>query len=168
MLYNSSAPRFTTYTSALSTSMLLINLYRYTEGAVNTAKVEAYTYADLFMTRTALECAANHVVSATWTDLADEYTKLSTDAKDYFYNHFETDPVIAALIARYRLILDIYGYRNFLSNSAGDLVINEVMFRPNGEAPHYVTFYVLGFYVLAMGIGAIIYLNIRKKIEMNR
>ncbi len=65
MLYNSSAPRFTTYTSALSASMLLINLYRYTEGAVNTAKVEAYTYADLFMTRTALECAANHVVSAT-------------------------------------------------------------------------------------------------------
>lgn len=168
MLYNSSAPRFTTYTSALSSSMLLINLYRYTEGAVDTAKVDAYTYADLFMTRTAEECAVNHVLNATWTYLASEYAKLSTAAKDYVYAHYETDAVMVALIARYSLILEIYGYTNFLTNSAGDLVINEVVRRPNYEAPRYVTFYVLGLYVLAMTIGTVIYFGIRKNMQIDR
>lgn len=168
ILYNSSAPRFTTYTSALSDSMLLINLYRYVEGAVPSAKIDAYTYADLFMSRTAEECAVNNVLSSTWDFLAEEYAKLSTEAKDYVYLHYETDAIMVALIARYRLILDIYGYTNYLTNSEGVLVINEIPIRPNLEAPRYMTFYVLGFYILAMGIGALIFFGIRKKVQIRQ
>ncbi len=119
ILYNASAPRFTTYTSATSESMLLPQLYKL---VVNEESVsdKAHNYATLFLDATTEECSAGNVTLTTWQTLNSEYNVLSDEVKDYLYDHSETDVLIIELIARYRVIINKYHYENFLLNSNGD------------------------------------------------
>lgn len=127
ILFNVGAPRFNTYTSTLSSSMLLPQLYRYTAEEVDNTKSSAHTYISEFMNRTGPECASGNVLNTTWSALKDTYSALNLEVKDYFYLHAETDVLVVAFIARYRLIIENYGYDNFLVSGDGTFIINEAI-----------------------------------------
>lgn len=118
-LYNVSAPRFTTYTSAPSTSMLLPQLYVFVEASSGSAQDDAYAYVSTFMTTTSGECTARNVQASTWSTLATSYNELSIDAKNYIYEHATDDTVIKAMIDRYTVIINQYGYERFITNGGG-------------------------------------------------
>ncbi len=118
-LYNVSAPRFTTYTSAVSSSMLLPQLYRFVDES-DPVREEAHEFVSLFMITTAAECAALDVKNSTWTSLQASYSILSDEAKDYFYEHFENDILVVSMVERYGMIISKYGYVNFLTDSLGN------------------------------------------------
>ncbi|HPV70264.1 MAG TPA: hypothetical protein PK030_04350 [Bacilli bacterium] len=118
-LYNVSAPRFTTYTSAVSGSMLLPQLYRFVDES-DPVREEAHEFVSLFMSTTAAECAALDVKNSTWTSLQASYSILSDEAKDYFYEHFENDILVVSMVERYGMIISKYGYVNFLTDSLGN------------------------------------------------
>ena len=122
LLYNVGSPRFNTYTSTLSTSMLLPEIYRAKGSTSDPVIEEVHTFANYFMELTASECAANNVLESTWNTLKDAYLALSSAAKNYFYDHYDVDPLLKALIARYSVILDVYQYENFITNSEGALI----------------------------------------------
>lgn len=121
-LYNDSAPRFTTYTSDVSSSMLLPQLYRFVDD-VNPAKEGAYDYISTFMNTTASECAALDVKSSTWSTLKSGYEILLDESKNYIYEHSENDVLIAAMVERYAVIINKYGYDNFLTDALGNPVL---------------------------------------------
>lgn len=127
-LYNVSAPRFTTYTSATSSSMLLPQLYRYVEATSDPIKVAAYNYASTFMVLTSSECTQANVLLSTWNSLASNYQTLSSETKNYFYDHFETDPIIVAMYARYVVIVNGYHYTNFLVDGSGTPIVSTKVF----------------------------------------
>lgn len=118
-LYNVSAPRFTTYTSATSSSMLLPQLYRFTDEGADEVKQEAYNFVSTFMDTTASECAALDVKSTTWGSLKGNYQSISQDAKNYIYENSESDVLINSMIERYVVIITNYGYENFLVDDLG-------------------------------------------------
>lgn len=121
-LYNVSSPRFTTYTSDASSSMLIPQLYRFADD-VNPAKEGAYDYISTFMNTTASECAALDVKSSTWSTLKSGYENLSDESKNYIYKHSENDVLIAAMVERYAVIINKYGYDNFLTDALGNPVL---------------------------------------------
>lgn len=118
-LYNVSAPRFTTYTSATSSTMLLPQLYRYTDAGADAIKQEAYSFVSAFMNTTASECAALDVKSSTWISLKSNYQSISEDAKNFIYENSEDDVLIGSMIERYVIIISNYGYENFLVDNLG-------------------------------------------------
>lgn len=118
-LYNVSSPRFTTYTSSASSSMLLPQLYVFTEPSGGSAQEDAYAYVSTFMNTTSGECSARNVQQSTWTTLASTYSELSIDAKNYIYDNASTDTVIKAMIDRYTVIINQYGYERFITNGGG-------------------------------------------------
>lgn len=157
ILYNDSAPRFTTYTSALSGTMLLPQLYKL---VVNEESVsdKAHNYATLFLDTTADECSAGNVTLTTWNTLKSEYNTLNSEVKDYLYDHSETDVLIIELVARYRVIINKYHYENFLLNSNGDEIYNSTNVKAaaptNGinNAPVFIMFFmfsVMTFIIVA-------------------
>jgi len=119
-LYNVSSPRFTTYTSATSSSMLLPQLYRFTDEGADEIKQEAYDFVSTFMNTTASECAALDVKNSTWTSLISNYQSISQNAKNYIYENSESDVLISSMIERYLIIISNYGYENFLQDSTGN------------------------------------------------
>lgn len=123
ILYNTSAPRFTTYTSAVSSTMLLPQIYRFVDSGDTDVVEEVYEYVSLFMSTTASECLALDVKASTWTTLKNNYVGISDAAKDYLYEHSEIDSAIVAMIERYAVIINKYGYDNFLSDASGNLVL---------------------------------------------
>lgn len=128
ILYNVSSPRFTTYTSETSSSMLLPQLYRYFEEGENLPKSEAYDYASTFMSTTASECAALNVKSSSWATLSATYSSLSNAAKDYVYDNFDTDEVMIVMIERYSFIVEKYKYDNFMTDSQNNPVLGTANF----------------------------------------
>lgn len=118
-LYNVSSPRFTTYTSDSSTSMLLPQLYHFTDEGTDEVKQETYNFVSTFMDTTASECAALDVKSSTWTALKSIYQSISQDAKNYIYENSEDDVLISSMIERYVVIITNYGYENFLVDDLG-------------------------------------------------
>lgn len=121
-LYNVNDPRFTTYTSTVSSSMLLPQLYRFVDD-VNPAKEGAYDYISTFMNTTASECVALDVKSSTWSTLKSGYEILLDESKNYIYEHSENDVLIAAMVERYAVIINKYGYDNFLTDALGNPVL---------------------------------------------
>ena len=118
-LYNVNAPRFTTYTSATSSSMLLPQLYRFTDSGTDEVKQEAYNFVSTFMDTTASECATLDVKSTTWDSLKSSYQSISQDAKNYIYENSESDVLISSMVERYVVIITNYGYENFLVDDLG-------------------------------------------------
>lgn len=118
-LYNVSSPRFTTYASDSSTSMLLPQLYHFTDEGTDEVKQETYNFVSTFMDTTASECAALDVKSSTWTALKSIYQSISQDAKNYIYENSEDDVLISSMIERYVVIITNYGYENFLVDDLG-------------------------------------------------
>lgn len=162
ILYNVSAPRFTTYTSAVSSSMLLPQIYRYVEATSDTVKVAAYNYASTFMNLTSTECVQSNVQLSTWTSLANSYQALSVETKNYYYDHFENDPIIVAMYARYSVIVDGYHYSNFLVDGTGNPIVpskNPQVFASNDN--HSLGF--LTIIVTLSTLSAIIYTTKVKK-----
>jgi uncharacterized protein YjdB/endonuclease I len=161
-LYNVSAPRFTTYTSGTSTSMLLPQLYRYVEATSDPIKVAAYNYASTFMDLTSTECVQSNVQLSTWNSLANSYQVLSVDTKNYYYDHFENDPIIVAMYARYSVIVDGYHYSNFLVDGTGNPIVpskNPQVFASNDN--HSLAF--LTIFVTLSTLSVIIYTTKVKK-----
>ncbi|MDD2297586.1 MAG: endonuclease [Sphaerochaetaceae bacterium] len=118
-LYNVRDPRFTTYTSATSSSMLLPQLYRFTDEGADEIKQEAYDFVSTFMNTTASECATLDVKSTTWDSLKSSYQSISQDAKNYIYENSESDVLISSMVERYVVIITNYGYENFLVDDLG-------------------------------------------------
>jgi len=118
-LYNVSAPRFTTYTSTASSTMLMPQLYRFIDEGADEVKQEAYNFVSTFMNTTSPECTALDVKSSTWTTLKSSYQSISQDAKNYIYENSEDDVLISSMIERYVVIITNYGYENFLVDDLG-------------------------------------------------
>lgn len=163
ILYNAGAPRFTTYTSNLSDSMLLPQLYKEVS-TPNPVETSAKAYATRFLDLTASECAAGNVLVTTWTTLSNEYSDLSADVKDYIYDYAETEALISALVARYTVIIDKYAYTNFMTNSAGDLIYGRA--QTSVTTPNKSPFIMigLGFFGFISMIG---YIIIKKRHDEN-
>lgn len=161
-LYNVSSPRFTTYTSVTSSSMLLPQLYVYVESLENSPQDEAYDYVSSFMDATASECAASNVSLATWNTLKDAYSLLSADAKDYIYDNSYDDDFIATMIARYAVIVNKYGYDNFMTNSSNVLVLGVVTNNPTIDPSNTLIGLVI-LAVLATSITLTIYVYVKSK-----
>ncbi|NCA97659.1 MAG: hypothetical protein EOM77_05785, partial [Bacteroidia bacterium] len=161
-LYNVSSPRFTTYTSVTSSSMLLPQLYVYVESLENSPQDEAYDYVSSFMDATASECAASNVSLATWNTLKDAYSLLSADAKDYIYDNSYDDDFIATMIARYAVIVNKYGYDNFMTNSSNVLVLGVVTNNPTIDPSNTLIGLVI-LAVLATSITLAIYVYVKSK-----
>jgi len=118
-LYNVSDPRFTTYTSTASSTMLMPQLYRFIDEGADEVKQEAYNFVSTFMNTTSPECTALDVKSSTWTTLKSSYQSISQDAKNYIYENSEDDVLISSMIERYVVIITNYGYENFLVDDLG-------------------------------------------------
>lgn len=156
--YNKQSPRFTTYAS----NQQPVQLYRYAAEGGDEVKEEAEEYISLFMARTGVECAVNNVLLTTWQQLKLSYELLEDEVKDYIYNNAEEDPLIAAFVARYRVIIDNYEYENFLVNSNNIPVIGDVNTLPNsynGQVLISVVFFVVTFSI----IGYVLVLVFRKR-----
>ncbi|MFA5283529.1 MAG: endonuclease [Bacilli bacterium] len=87
-------------------------------------QTDAQNWAQSFISGTAAECSNLNVTTSTWASFASSYSALSSDAKDYFYDHKadsgETD--IYAASRRYLFIITKYtSYSHFIVNSTGDI-----------------------------------------------
>ena len=134
---------------ALQPTLLINNLnHRYAAEGGDEVKEEAEEYISLFMARTGVECAVNNVLLTTWQQLKLSYELLEDEVKDYIYNNAEEDPLIAAFVARYRVIIDNYEYENFLVNSNNIPVIGDVTLPNNGQVLISVVFFVVTFSII--------------------
>ena len=169
ILYNKSSPRFTTYKSAVSTSMLLPQLYKMEE-LTTTFKTEAYDYASSFMTTTSVECGDLSVKQSTWNTLKSSFIALSDDARNYIFDNFETDILIEAMIERYSFIINKYGYENFIKNAEGEPLIvsgNNVIGFMQFDSD-YTIFVVLLAVVILLPTGVIIGLRMHYNKKSNK
>lgn len=170
ILYNVNDPRFTTYTSTPSASMLLPQLYRFVDDASDPIKEASYNYVSTFMNATAAECAALNVKNSTWTSLKSTFQSLPNESKDYIYEHYENDTLIATMVERYAVIVAKYGYDNFLTNAFGTPIImaqnisDDIVLFGNETA---ITFAILAFIgvVLVSIAGFLYYLKSHKIYE---
>jgi hypothetical protein len=56
-------------------------------------------------------------------NLKSGYENLSDESKNYIYEHSENDVLIAAMVERYAVIINKYGYDNFLTDALGNPVL---------------------------------------------
>lgn len=110
--------------------MLLPQLYVYVDSVAETPKDIAYDYASQFMDATAGECLAANVTISTWNTLKDAYLLLAADVKDYVYNNAYDDDLIATMVERYAVIINKYGYDNFMTNSNSVPVLSIIHVNP--------------------------------------
>lgn len=73
------------------------------------ASEQASAYVNFFMLKTGEECAVNNVLSTTWEILENEYLAMSEAAKDIVKS-----TINSALHARYIIIVNGYGYNDFI------------------------------------------------------
>lgn len=161
-MYNTSAPRFTTYTSTPSSSMLLPQLYVYVDSVAETPKDIAYDYASQFMDATAGECLAANVTISTWNTLKAAYLPLAADVKDYVYNNAYDDDLIATMVERYAVIINKYGYDNFMTNSNSVPVLSIFNFNPPVDVNNTLIGIVI-LIVLGTSITIAIYIYVSSK-----
>ena len=68
------------------------------------------------------ECAASDVTEATWSALSTNFSTLDTHAQSRLTGATSTDtnsPAIAEFITRYKIIVNKYGYANFMNIAVG-------------------------------------------------
>jgi endonuclease I len=142
--YNSGSPRFTTYTS----SQNLPQIYKNEVTAVReSAQEEAYGFVSEFMNATSEECANLDVKLTTWNLLSESFSDLSSEAKDYICNNTTTDNAIKAMIERYTLIINQYGYEAFITNS-NNVVLSIAMNKNIVGNNNYIQFVIIGITIL--------------------
>lgn len=134
-LHNVNSPRFTTYTSSTSSTMLLPQLYVNSESSSMNAK----QWSTLFLTDLHCDNGAHAPSTSVWSTYSSLFNDLVKDEKDKLKNaeytrsgsfvtpSGETDVDIANAAARYDFVIGKYGvisYPNFISRSISISSIN--------------------------------------------
>jgi len=160
ILYNTSAPRFTTYTSGQTP----VYLYVQESGSSDASATEASSWAATFVAALNPHCDVAQQASAspdsalqtTWADESSSYASLSSGAKSMLSASSPTDSSIVAAQNLYRFILSKYGtaaLTNFLGLTIAPSIGGTVIVTGNEEAALLVAAAVTalclsGFYFL--------------------
>lgn len=115
LLYNVSAPRYKTYSSA-NTNQIYPYIYIEKSAPIDQAKEEAINFANLFMEKTSSYCQKENVPSSIWNELKEDYLSLSQDATNYIRSNTESNE-LSPFITRYSFIINKYGYEDFIFDS---------------------------------------------------
>ena len=115
LLFNIGSPRFKTYDKPDS-NLVYPSIYL-SKNLATEEKTNALLYVSSFLEKTHQECLLANVKAETWVDLKNQFEALDEETKTYIRTNYSSSD-FEEFKNRYELIINKYGYEDFILNSS--------------------------------------------------